>query len=152
MSLQSLGRKPGHLIRRCQQIAVSVFLEECAAWDITPVQYAILSALEDNRAVEQIRLAGLVAVDRSTMGTVLGRLEARGLVARRADARDGRVRLVSLTARGRRLLAGMEAAVARAQRRIAAPLDAAERRTLMRLLGRIAEGNNERSRAPARRT
>lgn len=150
MSLRSLSKKPGHLIRRCQQIAVSMFLEECSAWDITPVQYAILSALEDYRAVEQIRLAGLVAIDRSTIGSVLGRLEGRGLVVRRPDPADARVRLVSLTRRGQALLAAMEVAVDRAQRRITAPLDATERRLFMGFLRRLADANNEISRAPSR--
>lgn len=28
---------PGHLLRRCQQIAVAVFLEECRAFDLSPI-------------------------------------------------------------------------------------------------------------------
>ena len=33
---------PGYLFRRMQQIAVSIFVEECKAFDLTPVQYAAL--------------------------------------------------------------------------------------------------------------
>ena len=42
---------PGHLIRRAQQLAVAIFMEETAGCDVTPVQYAILSALIDDPAL-----------------------------------------------------------------------------------------------------
>jgi DNA-binding MarR family transcriptional regulator len=150
MALEDLYDKPGHLIRRCQQIAVSVFLEECSQWDITPIQYAILSALENHAEVEQIRLAGLVAVDRSTIGSVLGRLERRGLIVREANPMDARVKRVSMTAAGRAMVGDMNEAVERAQERILAPLGRQERAALVGLLGRIAEVNNHQSRAPMR--
>jgi hypothetical protein len=35
-----LYRMPGHLIRRLQQVAVSLFVEEVGSANITPVQYA----------------------------------------------------------------------------------------------------------------
>ena len=38
--------KPGHLIRRLQQIAVAIFMDESKAFDITPVQYAALLAID----------------------------------------------------------------------------------------------------------
>jgi hypothetical protein len=45
MLLEELHRQPGHLIRRAQQIAVAIFIEECAAFDLTPVQYASMVAI-----------------------------------------------------------------------------------------------------------
>ena len=36
---------PGHLLRRCHQIAVAVFLDECRDHDLTPPQFATLAAL-----------------------------------------------------------------------------------------------------------
>jgi len=48
MQLQDLYSKPGHLIRRAQQIAVAIFMEECANFDLTPVQYAALVAIREN--------------------------------------------------------------------------------------------------------
>ena len=41
-----LQERPGFLIRRLHQIHVALFMEECAAESITPVQYSILTALE----------------------------------------------------------------------------------------------------------
>ena len=74
--------RPGHLIRRAQQIAVAIFMDECAGFDLTPVQYAALAAIAANRDIDATRLSYLVALDRSTIGTVLERLEAKGLRAR----------------------------------------------------------------------
>ena len=38
---------PGHLVRRMQQIAVAIFLQETEASGITPVQFAALQAVAD---------------------------------------------------------------------------------------------------------
>ena len=40
-----LWDRPGFLIRRLHQIHVALFLEECRGFDVTPVQYAVLTAL-----------------------------------------------------------------------------------------------------------
>jgi DNA-binding MarR family transcriptional regulator len=143
-----LHGKPGHLIRRAQQIAVSIFMEECRAFEITPVQYGIMRVLEDHPGTDQISLASLVAIDRSTMGDVAARLEERGLVSRAPAQEDRRNKLVTLTAAGSRLLAAMEPMVEAAQVRILAPLGRPERATFMRLLAKLVETNNDASRAP----
>ena len=82
MQLKDLHSKPGHLIRRAQQIAVAIFMEECAGFDLTPVQYAVLVAIRENPGIDATRLSALIAFDRSTLGVVLERLEVRRLVKR----------------------------------------------------------------------
>ncbi|HLT27040.1 MAG TPA: MarR family transcriptional regulator [Zeimonas sp.] len=148
LDYQSL--KPGHLIRRAQQIAVAIFMEECAGFDLTPVQYAALTAIDANPGLDATRLSYLIALDRSTIGSVLERLEAKGWVERTPEANDRRIKRLRIRPAGRRLLADVEEAVERAQQRIVAPLDADERRIFLRLLARLVECNNELSRAPAR--
>lgn len=149
MSLEQLNRKPGHLIRRAQQIAVAVFMEECAQFDLTPVQYAALAAICLQPGVDATRLSQLIALDRSTIGSVLERLEAKSLVLRSASPEDRRIKLLHPSAAGRALLREVEAAVERAQQRIVAPLAPAQRKTFMRLLAQLVESNNALSRAPA---
>jgi hypothetical protein len=75
---------PGHLIRRAQQIAVSIFADQLAAFGITPVQFAIMNALRDTPDIDQVTLAKRVDFDPATSGSVIGRLEAKGWVARQA--------------------------------------------------------------------
>jgi DNA-binding MarR family transcriptional regulator len=148
MSMDDVYAKPGHLIRRAQQIAVALFMEESAAHDITPVQYASLIAIREHPGVDATRLSALIAFDRSTLGSVLERLEAKGLVERGNSRHDKRVKTLRLTREGGRLLREAEPAVARAQERILAPLKPEDRRRLMRLLAELVELNNDASRVP----
>jgi DNA-binding MarR family transcriptional regulator len=150
MQLKDLHSKPGHLIRRAQQIATAIFMEECAAFDLTPVQYAALVAIRENPGTDATRLSSLIAFDRSTLGSVLERLEARKLVARVASSGDRRIKVLKLTDQGKKLLKDAEASVLRVQERILAPLAPDQRRKLMELLAELVDLNNEASRAPLR--
>jgi DNA-binding MarR family transcriptional regulator len=148
--MRDIYDKPGHLMRRAQQIAVALFMKECAAFDITPVQYATLVAIRETDEADATRLSELVAYDRSTLGSVLERLEAKGLIGRRPSRGDRRVKILDLTEAGRHLLREVEPAVVRAQGRILAPLDPAEQALFMSLLSRLVELNNGASRVPLR--
>lgn len=150
MLLEDLHRQPGHLIRRAQQIAVAIFIEECAAFDLTPVQYAALVAIDEHEGIDATRLSAQIAFDRSTLGNVLERLETRGLVERYPSRDDKRVKLLKLTDAGRTTMREAEAAVCRAQERILAPLDPERQRVLLDLLAQLVELNNDASRVPQR--
>jgi len=139
---------PGHHIRRLHQIAVAVFLQELEAAALTPVQYAALQAVANNPGIDQRTLARGIALDTSTLGGVIDRLEARGLVQRNSSPDDRRVRLLTPTTEGAALLAAVLPAMQRAQSRILAPLPPAERRSFMRMLRQLVHANNELSRAP----
>ena len=45
-AMDSVYEMPGHLIRRAHQLSTAIFAEECAEFDLTPVQYAALEAIE----------------------------------------------------------------------------------------------------------
>jgi DNA-binding MarR family transcriptional regulator len=145
---ESVHGKPGHLIRRCQQIAVAIFLERLGPLALTPIQYATLAAIEAEPGVEQIRLAGLLALDRTTAGRVVLALETRALLRREADAADRRVKRLALTQAGRALLKRARPLVEVVQEDILAPLSAAERRAFLGALGKLTRVNNDASRAP----
>lgn len=148
-SLDDLYSKPGHLIRRCQQIAVAIFLEETAGFGITSVQYAALTAIRHYPSIDATRLSQLVAFDRSTLGNVLERLEQKKLIRRTSGSQDRRIKKIGLTPAGRSLLDSIEEAVERAQRRILEPLSPEEQGAFVKMLGRLVDINNPLSRAPA---
>jgi DNA-binding MarR family transcriptional regulator len=150
MLLDALYAMPGHLIRRSQQIAVSLFAEETAPFGVTPVQYAALVAIREQPDVDATRLSELIAFDRSTIGNVLERLERKGLIARKSGTRDKRTKRLRVTARGARLLVRIRKGVERAQERILAPLAPAERRQFMAMLTKLVHVNNRYSRVPLR--
>ncbi len=143
---------PGHLARRFQQIAVAVFLAEVeqAGYDLTPVQYAALSAVNAGPGIDQATLAGLIAYDRTTITGVVDRLVQKGLVVRRASSRDRRARELTITDAGRRTLRGITPAVEEAQRIMLRGLTDKEAKELIRLMGKAIASGNELSRAPLR--
>ena len=142
--------KPGYLFRRMQQIAVSIFMEECKTFDLTPVQYAALVAIRSHPGIDATRLSAVIAFDRSTLGSVLERLETKGYVQRKPGADDKRVKLLHLTPSGAALLREVMASVDRAQARMLEPLKPADRKTLLGLLIQLVDLNNEVSRVPLR--
>ena len=148
--MESLYEMPGHLIRRAQQISTALFAEECAEFDLTSVQYAALLAIRTNPGVDATRLSALIAFDRSTLGDVLERLEAKGWLMRTPSPSDRRVKLLQLTLEGERLLRQVEPAVQRVQQRLLEPLALPDRATMIRLLAQIASVHNDVTSAPLR--
>ena len=91
---------PGYLFRRMQQIAVAIFVEECKAFDLTPVQYASLIAIHTHPGIDATRLSAVIAFDRSTLGSVIERLETKSLYRAQAGAR-GQAGQAALSHQGR---------------------------------------------------
>ena len=150
LTMDAVYTKPGYLFRRMQQIAVAIFVEECRAYDLTPVQYAALVAIRTHPGIDATRLSAVIAFDRSTLGNVIERLEAKQLIERKPSRQDKRVKLLYLTKAGAALLREIMPSVDRAQARMLQPLKAADRRTLMALLTQLVDLNNESSRVPLR--
>ena len=150
LTMDAVYTKPGYLFRRMQQIAVAIFVEECKAYDLTPVQYAALVAIHTHPGIDATRLSAVIAFDRSTLGNVIERLEAKRYVERRPAREDRRVKLLYLTRSGATLLRNIMPSVDRAQARMLQPLKAADRKTLMALMSRLVDLNNEASRVPLR--
>ena len=142
--------KPGHLIRRLQQIAAAIFMNETKAFDITPVQYAALLAIDLHPGVDQTALVNIIAFDRSTIGDVAERLIAKGLVRRARGTIDRRTKVLNITPAGRALLSKIEPAVQSAQKLIVAPLRPNERKLFLNMMKRLVNINNAHSRAPRR--
>ena len=141
---------PGHLVRRLQQISVALFIEQARDFDITPVQYAALVAIDKRPGLDQTALCNVIAFDRSTIGDVVGRLERKKLIRRVSGTVDRRTKALYLTAAGRRLLRRIEPSVQSAQRLILAPLLASQRHAFMQMLKLLVHLNNGHSRAPQR--
>jgi DNA-binding MarR family transcriptional regulator len=99
--------------------------------------FAVMTALAEDGAASQAELGRRVWLDRSDLHAVLNELERDGLVARKQDARDRRRNLVELTPAGTATLKRLDARVDAAQEAFLAPLSAAERRELVRLLAAV---------------
>ena len=145
-----LAERPGFLIRRLHQIHTALFIGECAGFDVTPVQYSILTAVQAHPGLDQVRLGEAVGVDRATLANVVSRLEIRGLLRRKQDKADKRLRLVMPTSKGARLLAAMDEPARRAHERTVEALAPKERQAFVAALGRLVEAGNGHGRAALR--
>ena len=150
ITMDAVYAAPGYLFRRMQQIAVSIFMEECKAFDLTPVQYAALIAIHTHPCIDATRLSAVIAFDRSTLGSVIERLQAKGHIERKPAPEDKRIKLLYLTKPGAAILKDIIPAVDRAQARMLEPLKPTERKALMGLMSQLVDLNNEASRVPLR--
>ena len=150
ITMDAVYAAPGYLFRRMQQIAVAIFVEECRAFDLTPVQYAALIAIHTHPGIDATRLSAVIAFDRSTLGSVIERLETKNLIERKPAREDKRVKLLYLTRAGSVLLHEIMPAVEKAQARMLQPLKPADRKTLLALMTQLVDLNNESSRVPLR--
>ena len=138
-----LGLQPGHLARRVHQLAVAVFVDEIGELALTPVQYSALQTVCDRPGIDQKTLATTIGCDTSTIGGVIDRLEAPGLVVRKVAPTDRRARQVSPTDAGRETVSAAVPRMLRAQQRLLEPLAPAARTELI-------DANADLSQIPAR--
>jgi MarR family transcriptional regulator for hemolysin len=99
--------------------------------------WIVLGALTDVGCVTQAALASHVHLEGATITHHVDRLEAAGLVTRRLDPADRRVRMLELTEAGAELHARLLSAVVELQRTVMAGLDPADRAAIARGLGVI---------------
>ena len=141
---EDLMLHPGHLLRRALQ-AMNLLWDEEVAHTVTSPQFATLNALyRVPLGVDQRTLGNRVSLDRSTMAEVVSRLSAKGLISTERDARDGRRKTITLTAKGASVLQHLIPRTHTMSGRLVRALDQRERSELLRLL-KVIVGTNERA-------
>ena len=126
----------GFVLRQVTQRHAAIFTSGVDG-DITPTQWAALAKLREAGPLSQNLLGRQTVMDGATIKGVIDRLMVRGLVEVGPDPDDGRRRLVDLTAAGRDLVDSLAPRALLISAETLAPLDAAERKTFMRLLLRL---------------
>ena len=132
-----LEERPGYLIRRLHQIHVALFQEKCAAFQITPLQYSLLTALAKRGIADQTTLAADVALDRTTTTGALKRLQSRRFVDRATSLRDRRSQACRLTRTGAALLRKMEKSARAAHLETVADLGKADQKRFIVMMQKI---------------
>src|SRR5215468_7553875 len=146
--LEELYRRPGFMIRRVHQIAVSLFIEETGKLGVTNRQYGILFVLKHRPGIDQISVANLLGLDRSTTGMVLKKLEQDGLVMRSVDAHDRRRHSLQLTKSGEKLLSQLTEPARKAQARVLSAFTPREQELFLELLDKFVRTFNDSTRVP----
>lgn len=136
-----LHQMPGHLIRRLNQHSTHVFQSRMRAegYDLTPVQFAAMGALEAEPGIDQATVAARIAYDRATIGGVIDRLVAKGWVSRQVSETDRRARVLTLTEAGAATFAQVLPLVRSVQPAITPGLTEQERAQFLTLARRIAD-------------
>lgn len=132
-----LDRQVGHLLRRASQRHSALFAKRFAAYDLTPLQFAVLMKLREAGPASQNHLGRLTAMDPNTVQGVILRLMRRRLVTRSPSAEDKRRKLLTLTEEGRTLAEGLVEEGHAITEETLAPLSEAQRRQLLNLLRKL---------------
>jgi DNA-binding MarR family transcriptional regulator len=147
--LAALYDRPGFLLRRAHQIGVSIFLEETAAEGVTTTsQFGLMLILRARPNLDQIGLAELIGLDRSTTGLVISKLEADGMLVRRPHTKDRRRNQLKLSRKGLVFLARLESAAQRVEKRVLSPFSQDEASDFLRLLKKFIDSHNNQVRIP----
>lgn len=144
-----LEKRPGFLIRRLHQIHVALFQRKCAGFDITPLQYSLLTALARRGAADQTTLAAEVMLDRTTTTGALKRLQSRKLIERAVHSRDRRAQMCRLTRSGERLLRKIEAPARAAHHETLDGLSKAEQKRFIAMMRKVVAGRDRLSETAA---
>lgn len=131
----SLGYLIGHAAMRLKIGLRRLFVRQ--GLDITPEQWVVLFRLHERQGLTQSELGDRTVKDKTTVTRILDRLEAKGLVVRRPDARDRRNRRLYLTEAGADTLGALMPLIRDYARDLFADLPAGDRDSLRRILGRV---------------
>lgn len=131
-----LDGQVGFMLRQVGQRHAAIFAARIGD-ELTMTQWAALAKLAETGPCSQNLLGRLTAMDAATIKGVVDRLARRGLVETRPDAEDGRLLVVLLTPAGEEVIARATPNAFAITEETLAPLDAAERAMLLKLLGRL---------------
>jgi len=134
----------GYALRRAQIAAFEDFYRATAGDSITPPRFTALVIVGANPGLSQTALGQVLGIARSGAMFVTDWLEGHGLAERCARPHDGRAWGLFLTRRGEALLEKLKRKVRAHDNRLTTRLTAAERRTLFRLLERLAGAHTPR--------
>ena len=138
MTKYNLEDQVGHLMRRANQRHAAIFFEGLHNQQLTPMQFAVLVKIGDEKEVSQNRLGRLAAMDPATVQGVVRRLKERALINARPDPDDRRRSLWRLSEAGKTLVTSTIPIAEQITERTLEPLSKGERSTFLDLLRKLA--------------
>lgn len=104
VDMSGLDGTVGFMLKRAQIAHSHAMHAAFAEFDVTAVQFSVLTLAANNPGILQAELAAALEVERPRIVPVLDSLERRQLAERRQDEHDGRNRRIHLTEQGATLL------------------------------------------------
>ncbi|MFI9061032.1 MarR family winged helix-turn-helix transcriptional regulator [Streptomyces sp. NPDC053429] len=136
-ALARIQTLPSWLVGRVAARGRALVADALAAEGLKLAHHAVLAATDEYGPLAQAELGRRLAVDPKDLVGLLNHLQGEGLVLRTPDPGDRRKNAISLTPAGADTLARCTALAEAANTEFLAPLEPAERDTLLALLGRI---------------
>ncbi|MET4580321.1 MarR family winged helix-turn-helix transcriptional regulator [Ottowia thiooxydans] len=130
----------GYNARRAALTVISLFVPRMAEFGLRPVDFSILSVIGHNPGITSKQLCRVLDLLPPNLVGKIGALEQAGVLERRPHPSDGRALGLHLTASGYERMRLAERAAFELEAEAAGALTAAERRTLIRLLQKVYEG------------
>jgi DNA-binding MarR family transcriptional regulator len=136
------------LLHRCAQRMRGALDEAAREHGLNGARdWIVLSAIAAGPRQTQLALAQSLGLDKTTMTSLLDRLESAGLVTRYQDNRDRRARIPELTQTGNRVQHELIAARDQVEAVVLCQFSADEQRALRAMLNRLAEDPADDSKA-----
>ncbi len=134
MPQNTLDQLFGFLLNDVSRLMRARFDSRARKLSLTRSQWRVLVFLARSEGINQSGLAEIIEVERMSLGRMIDRLEAAGMVERRPDATDRRVHRLYLTSSARPLLDKMVDLANETQEEALEGLSEADRDQLHRLL------------------
>lgn len=143
-SADSPPRSVGFLLSQLGFVTARQFTAALAPLGIRPKDWALMRFVATDEGQSQQALAERIGLPPSRMVALVDRLEERGILERRPDPEDRRVRALYLTVKGHRTLERAFEAALDTETELCEPLGPRERDRLIDLLQKLQEGKDLR--------
>ncbi|MGA5200657.1 MarR family winged helix-turn-helix transcriptional regulator [Streptomyces variegatus] len=128
------------LLIKLGQVAFRIAEDDLGEFGLRVRHYSVLQALADNGAMSQLALGAFLRIDPATMVTSLDDLEKVGYAMRTRDPQDRRRYVVDITEDGRKVLVRLNSTLVGLDDELLADLKALDRKSLHRIMSKLASG------------
>jgi DNA-binding MarR family transcriptional regulator len=143
LDLSALQETPGFMIRILQLLNFEAFYPYFEALKLSPLEYAILVVVRDNKTVTQSELAAVLKMQLPNLVKILSRMEETGILKRKRSARDRRAVELSLSAAGERRADEASRLGQNFNARTLSVLSKAEQAAFLQMLVRLVEAHRK---------
>lgn len=127
----------GYNARRVSLKVIELFTERMADYDLSPVDFSILSLITHNPGITSRQICSALNLLPPNLVGKINVMEKRDLLARLPHPDDGRAIGLYLTAAGHQLMVRAEKTATELELDAASKLSVAEKKTLLRLLQKV---------------
>lgn len=131
---------PGYLVNHLARLFAAGLQKRIRPLGLSTGVFPIMLHLWENDGLTQRELVQRVGIEQATMANTLARMERDGLVHRRPDPTDGRVKRTWLTDLGRSLNEAAIRAAREENQKVLSALSQTERTQLLALLRKAIQG------------